>query len=572
MKNLNKLLEILDKKTLRKLVILVPFLIFVSFIEVLSIALVLPVISLTINPNQSDLFLNSEINNILNINNSNELLIALILVLLSVFILKYFFLTFYYYFQNKVAFDVMHETTNKLYKSYLNKNFKFHLNNNSTHIISNLSTQLPDMVYNFVQPLLILISEIFVISSIFIIVFFFDYKTAFLFILIAMTGFVFFKLLSSKIKKWGEKRIIYEKLKVQNIQQSILSIKETIIHDRKNYFLNKVKNYSNFHRILLTKYFTLLEIPKMIFEFIALFSILLFLSYSIFVLKIIDTEIMPIIGTFCMAAYRIMPAANKILVSLQRIKFSTNSLENLYRVFKDQKNDQIQINNIEKKFINNFNILRLSKINFSYNNNDLVLKDINLEINAGEAIGVVGKSGSGKSSLINLLLGLLKPTSGKIEINNIELEKCLRSWQKLLGYVPQNINLVDGSIKENILLGQKDNKQMINEAIKLANLENLINDSDGGINTQVGENGIKISGGQKQRLGIARALYGGRKILFFDEATSALDEETEKKIMKNIYSLRKIKTLIIVTHNKELLKNCDKIYKIENKNLIKISI
>lgn len=570
MQTIKKLFEILNKNTLKSLFSLIPFLVFVSFLEVLSIALILPVISLTINPGQAEFFLNSQFNQFLNLESSEQLLIFTVLVLLVVFILKYFFLTFFYYFQNKVAFNVMHETTSKLYKSYLNKDFKFYLNNNSSHIISNLSTQLPDTIYNFVQPLLILISETVVVTTIFVVVIFLDFKTAFLSIIIALTGFVFFKILSSKIKKWGEKRIFYEKLKVQNIQQSILSIKETIIHDRKKYFLEKVENFSNIHKSLLTKYFTLLEIPKMIFEFIALATIVIFLCYSVFILKILNTEIIPIIGTFCVAAYRIMPAANKILVSLQRIKFSSNSLENVHSAFKEHLDKNFSTENSEKKIINKFNSITLSNVNFSYEKNNMVLKNLNFEIKSGEVVGIVGKSGSGKSSLINLLLGLLKSIDGEIKINDINLDNCIRSWQNLLGYVPQNINLIDDSIKENILLGQKDDEKSLKEAIKLANLESLINYSQNGINTPVGENGVKISGGQKQRLGIARALYGGRKILFFDEATSALDEDTEKQIMKNIYGLKGIKTLVIVTHNLDLLNACDRIYEIKEKKLVKI--
>ena len=167
-----KLLKIIDKDNKKKLLFLIPLLIIVSFIEILGIALVLPVISLIVNPIQSGVFINSFLINFINVNSSEDLLIIFILALLFIFSIKYIFLIFFYYFQNKVAFNLMHEITTKLYKSYLNKDYKFYINNNSSHIISNLSTQLPDTIYNFVQPLLILISEIFVITIIFIVVFF----------------------------------------------------------------------------------------------------------------------------------------------------------------------------------------------------------------------------------------------------------------------------------------------------------------------------------------------------------------------------------------------------------------
>jgi ABC-type bacteriocin/lantibiotic exporter with double-glycine peptidase domain len=196
-----------------------------------------------------------------------------------------------------------------------------------------------------------------------------------------------------------------------------------------------------------------------------------------------------------------------------------------------------------------------------------LFEDLNLEIKIGDTVGIFGESGSGKSSFVNLLIGLLKPEKGKILINNTDIFSNIYFWRKNIGYVPQNIFLIDDTFKKNISLDfniKSENFQKFNECLKQSELEKFINSLPDGINTLVGERGKRISGGQLQRVGIARALYNNPEILIFDESTSALDRETELEILKNIYKFKDKKTMIIITHKKELLKNCDKIYKLEN--------
>jgi len=213
--------------------------------------------------------------------------------------------------------------------------------------------------------------------------------------------------------------------------------------------------------------------------------------------------------------------------------------------------------------------IELKNVSFSYEENKDILKDINLIIKKGEKVGIVGESGSGKSTLVDLIIGLYKPKKGKIFIDNVELnEKNLKSWRKKIGYIPQNIYLFDGTVAENVAFGEDFDENRVKEVLKLANILDFLEKNHQGIYTRVGENGVKLSGGQKQRVAIARALYNNPEILVLDEATSALDNETEKKIMDEIYKIGKNKTMIIIAHRISTLDRCDRIIKLENGKIV----
>ena len=276
-------------------------------------------------------------------------------------------------------------------------------------------------------------------------------------------------------------------------------------------------------------------------------------------------------GFFSATFIRLTPSAYRIISSLQRIKFTQkilNSLSKNLRYFEKNKidNDEKKISKHQKNIQIKDKIV-IKNIKFSYNLKKKLFEDLNLEIKIGDTVGIFGESGSGKSSFVNLLIGLLKPEKGKILINNTDIFSNIYFWRKNIGYVPQNIFLIDDTFKKNISLDfniKSENFQKFNECLKQSELEKFINSLPDGINTLVGERGKRISGGQLQRVGIARALYNNPEILIFDESTSALDRETELEILKNIYKFKDKKTMIIITHKKELLKNCDKIYKLEN--------
>ena len=277
-----------------------------------------------------------------------------------------------------------------------------------------------------------------------------------------------------------------------------------------------------------------------------------------------SVELIPGVAFIAAIAFRIMPSSNRFLSSIQSIKFSTP----IVRLLKNELSMESQsINSSEDTpFIFEENII-IKDLCFGYDAKNLIINDLSLEIQKGMKLGIVGTSGAGKSTFVDIILGLHQPSSGIFKIDGIDLSANLRGWQAIIGYVPQNIFLSDDTLRRNIAFGLADediNENDIDYAIKLAQLGGLVENLDDGVNTLMGERGVRLSGGQKQRIGIARALYQRPKILILDEATSSLDLETEEDVMKSIYSLDKSITTIIIAHRLSTLNNCDRIVTLSN--------
>jgi ABC-type multidrug transport system fused ATPase/permease subunit len=282
---------------------------------------------------------------------------------------------------------------------------------------------------------------------------------------------------------------------------------------------------------------------------------------------------LPVLGIFMAGVFRIMPSINKILSSVQIIKYSESIIENVNKELNLIKSGSKKISNINTN-CNFTNKISIENLTFKYVGTEKnAIDDINIEIFKGKSIGIIGLSGSGKSTFLDLLLGLHSPSSGKILIDGQNMEDCMKSWQNQIGYVPQNIYLTDDSFKNNIAFGINEDEINfidLNNSIKAARVDSFIDSQVDGIETLVGERGVRISGGQKQRIGIARALYKNPNILILDEATSALDTKTENEVMEAVNSLHGIKTIIIVAHRLSTVEKCDIIYKLQGGKIIEI--
>ena len=289
-------------------------------------------------------------------------------------------------------------------------------------------------------------------------------------------------------------------------------------------------------------------------------------------------QIIPSLGVYFAAGYRIIPSLVRIITSFQLFQYNIQSVNPIFLDFdKDQNNNLSKKNNIISEKKNNFSFnksLVLKNVSYSYEYKErktFVLEKINLILEKNKHIGIIGETGSGKSTMVDLILGLIKPKTGEIIADGINIHSNIEGWQSLIGYVPQDIFLNDSSIKKNIAYGVKEEKiddEKIYQTIESANILDFVKKLPAGINTELGEKGIKLSGGQKQRIAIARALYFNPKIIIFDEATSSLDFNTESNIIQGFEKLKKDKTLISITHRTNTLLNCDKIYEIKNGNLL----
>jgi ATP-binding cassette subfamily C protein len=371
---------------------------------------------------------------------------------------------------------------------------------------------------------------------------------------------VYFMIFNKQLKRWGLIRINLDKKFSKLILESIGAIKNIILNDLSKKFTsyyesqNKVKaKYNSYH-------LTAGQLPRIYFELVAIISIISFIIYLIY--SGIDSESLIITLTvFGAVAFKLLPSANKIITNFQNIRYYRGSLDNIYDETKELKKSWKTQDKDEKfKFQSS---IEIENISFSYDKQSDLINNLNFKINKGELIGVYGKSGQGKSTLIDILTGLIKPQSGQIKCDGISIHENIKSWQSIIGYVPQSVYLFDESILKNIIFNQdKFDENQINNAINKSGLTEWIEELPDGIQTNVGDEGAKISGGQKQRIGIASSIYKNPDILILDEPTSSLDLETESDILNNIRNLKGDKTIILISHKKSIIDQCDKVLKL----------
>jgi len=394
-------------------------------------------------------------------------------------------------------------------------------------------------------------------------------------ILILVTGIFMFFTRQTLISR-GEQVQFLRGDQLRTINHSLGSMRETKVLNRENYLTNLFTHQvDKIEKHVFFSYF-LNQVPRLFLEFIAVFAVSI-ITILFVIINLSNEQILPIISLLAVCAIRLIPAFNLIVSSLSSRRFSMASFKlvskemiNVPTGDKFRNKNLIGEKNYKKYFFKDQ--IKFKNVFFSHeNSNTKILQNISLEIRQGQKIGIIGKSGAGKSTLIDLILGLIKPSKGKILIDDSNLDCNLKGWQKQIGYVPQDIYLLDDTIRNNIAFGLNKNdinQEAILKSIKLSRLKDYVNSLEKKENTVVGNRGIKVSGGQKQRIGIARALYHNPKILILDEATSSLDTINERKIMEEIYNTAESITLIIVTHRHKSVSNCDKIYLLDKGKII----
>jgi len=358
-------------------------------------------------------------------------------------------------------------------------------------------------------------------------------------------------------------------IKIAN--QSLGAIKEVKILNKEKYVEEIfIQNVDELEKNALHLFF-LSSMPRLFLEVVSVMAVVVISTISIFIYTSIASMI-PVITLLAVSAVRLIPAFGSIANSLTIIRSRIPSFDFVSKEISGLENTNIILDQGKEEKIKFFKDIYVKKVNFKYpNTNTYSIIDFNLLINSGKKIGFIGNSGAGKSTFVNLLLGLLQPTEGKILVDGKNISENLRNWQSQIGYVSQDIYLLDDTIRNNIAFGHSDtsiNSDHVLNAIKTAQLENFINDLPNGEETIIGNRGVRLSGGQKQRIAIARALYSQPRVLIFDEATSSLDLENERKIMDKICRNNKDLTFIIISHRNNTVKNCDLIYVFDNGKLI----
>ena len=466
------------------------------------------------------------------------------------------------YLANFISAAIGSEFSSKAYRLSLNQPYIKQIERNSSEIISSIVTQT-DVTVNVIKTVIFFITSIVISLGLIYSLFKINWVISVLISLILTSLYLvlglFFKI---KLKKFSKSRAKLVKQQTRSLQEGLGSIKDIILDNSQEFYSKLFIKSDKPIRFLSAKSGVIAESPRYLFEVVSLFIIILIACiYKLFI--DLNINLIPLLGSMALALQRLLPAFQQAYSCWVLITVNTNSaLDLLYLL--DQKPY------FEKKNTSKFlfkNKINLRNISFSYKNNSKkVLEKFNLEIFKGEKIGIIGPSGGGKSTLGDILMGLLEPTEGFLEIDGIELKKnekfSKNDWYKNISHVPQDIFLLDGTVAENIAFGlpynQIDKKRLMS-VIHASKLSNIIRNIDDAFLTFVGERGSKLSGGQKQRIGIARALYKGGNILILDEATSALDEETELSIMKTIDNLDSSMTIIIITHRLSTLKKCNRI-------------
>ena len=536
-------------------------------LETMSIGMFIPILN-SFAGGTSDL--DKYIPEIIFFDNSRDNIFNLLILLGIIFTFKTIFLSYSSYEKERFSWELNNFFSKKVHSIYLKKRYAFHIRNNSSALIRDIN----DVKFgiDFFKGLINLISEILILIGIITLISLYNPLSTFIiFTLLGSTGLIFYKFIQSKARKWGEQRQKFEEKRFFNLQLSFNEIKNIKLSSKENFF-NEIFSESNFQTVKANfKNYFVLSLPKFWLEWITL-VIITFLIFFLINLGIELKNILTQIGVYAIAAYRIVPSITRIMNAAQAMRFGVPVILKLKEIFENQEENVYVNNNI---FIEFKKKLEFQNINFSYSaKQPAIFENLKLIITPNSFNGIKGKSGVGKSTLINILAGLLAPTKGEILSDSINIHSNLKSWQSKIGYVPQNVFLGDLSIKENIAFGE-DKKSIdenkIKRAIELARLDRFISELKFGVDTKIGEFGSQISGGQKQRIGIARALYNIPQILILDESTNALDENTEKEILKDILKLKENNiTLFSISHEEKSLSICDNIFEIKNKKINKL--
>lgn len=547
-----------------------------SVMELMGVSIVLPMVQAIIDPDMLRRY--SVVNSLcsfLGVRSDKDMLVAVIASVIIVYIIKNLFLFFVSWVRSKYSMKVRRELSLRMMRSYVCRGYNFFRTHNISILTRGVGAAvagLNSVIYTFFR----LITEILTIAAIMIFVFITDARMAIMMCVLAIACMLLIVLFFRKIVTVaGKESYHYSAISSQWLYQLLNGIKEVLVMNRKDFFVNNYeKSYLKVQKAEI-KQTVASEAPAYIIESICVTGIMLAVGIRLFEMDNPGSYI-PKLAAFAMAAFRIMPSMGRISAQFNGILFSlpavNEAYENLYEANEYESSvteDKVKLEASDDKVGHTFqNELLINNVIYKYpDGEENVLNGITISIKKGQSIAFVGPSGAGKSTLADVVLGLFEPLSGSVLLDGIDILSHKEMWSKIVGFVPQSPYLIDDTVRNNIAFGLYDyeiSDDKIWKALEQAQMKEFVEQLPNGINTYVGDRGVRFSGGQAQRLVIARALYSNPDILILDEATSALDNETERAVMEAIDSLQGHKTLIIIAHRLTTVKNCDKIYEIKD--------
>lgn len=566
---LKKISYVLDRRQKINLMILLMTIFIGAFVELLGVSAIMPIIEIAMKPKSiNEKWYLQWISGMTGITDANQMLVLLAVLLILIYIFKNLYVTMMYSIQYRFIFNNQQKLSVKMMKCYMKQDYLFHVSKNVAEFQRNITNDVNGFFTVALNVLQFLAEfSVSVVLVVFLLVQ--DLISTLVVASLLILFMVFFTFFFKKVlvKKGEENRQANVQLSKWLIQ-SFSGIKEIKVTNGEAFFIsNYDKQYKKFANIQ-RKQSILTYLPKPVMETVCICSLLLAMIIKIVVVGSDISSFVTTLSVFAVAASRMLPSFNKITGYISGMMFNKPSIDAVY-------NDLLEIEKLTSQKVAEQqdsqkivfdHAIDLKNLSFHYPESDQwILKNANLKIEKNTSVAFIGASGAGKTTAADLILGILEPQEGMIAIDDTDIRKCMSSWHENIGYIPQTIYLMDDTIRANIAFGipqPKVNEEAIQKALKEAQLDQFVEALPEGIDTIVGDRGVKLSGGQRQRIGIARALYRNPKVLILDEATSALDNETEKEVMQAIDGLHGTRTLIVIAHRLSTIKNCDKIYEV----------
>ncbi len=489
---------------------------------------------------------------------------VLMMSLVLMFVFKNSVLLLSNYYQQRTQLSISNRVVQRMFETYLRQPYEFHLTNSSSLLVRNVQEYSAAVVGNGIAPVLNLITDsVTGVGFIAVLIVVQPVSTAILIGLFAMSSYLIVSVSRIRTERWGAERLKHRSVMMETLLSGFGGVKEIKLFGRDREVVDTHRK--SLYEAARTSYmFNLLQsLPRAIFEVVSVGGVALI----VVVATLGDGNLQDatlIIALFGVVAFRMLPSVNRIITSVHQLSFGRAGIEG---AVEGLSLPQQEVSASRARPTDKFVSLEVSNLQYSYPNTEALVTDVaSLRIAKGESVGIIGTSGSGKSTLVDLLIGVLTPKTGTITVNGCDINADRRYWQDRIGYVPQHVYLMDTTIRRNVAFGLSE-KEISNadveKALRLANLWDFVQSLPAGLNTVVGERGVRLSGGQRQRLGIARALYGNPEVIVLDEATSALDADTEREIVESFREIAHDHTLIVVAHRTSTLAYCNRLIRLE---------